>query len=171
MASRTSVTSENITVAPARTSRSAAKPTAGLAVTPEKASLPPHCRPTTRSEAGQVSRRRWVEHLQPLLGHARMMAVDHGAEAVKASSCRRTMSRSARRRRVVAAAGAPAAASRSRGPTTMTSPPKFGLSARFCSVRIGITARRRVDGDAAAVGVGERRPRRRRWGSAAAARP
>src|SRR5438128_2475272 len=56
MASRTSVTSENITVAPARTSRSAANPSAGLAVTPEKASLPPHCIPTTSADAGQVSR-------------------------------------------------------------------------------------------------------------------
>src|SRR6266849_2630788 len=41
MASRTSVTSENITEAPARTSRSAAKPSAGLAVTPENASAAP----------------------------------------------------------------------------------------------------------------------------------
>ena len=57
-ASRTSVFSLNITVAPARTSRSAAKPTAGLAVKPEKASLPPHCTPTTSSLAGMVSRRR-----------------------------------------------------------------------------------------------------------------
>ena len=57
-ASRTSVTSENITVAPARTSRSAANPTAGFAVTPESASDPPHCKPTTRSEAGHVVRRR-----------------------------------------------------------------------------------------------------------------
>ena len=58
MPSRTSVTSENITVAPARTSRSVQKPTAGLAVTPENASLPPHCTPTTSSLAGTVSRRR-----------------------------------------------------------------------------------------------------------------
>ena len=56
--SRTSVTSENMTVAPARTSRSVAKPTAGLAVTPENASLPPHCTPTTRSAAEKVSRPR-----------------------------------------------------------------------------------------------------------------
>ena len=42
MPSRTSVTSENITLAPARTNRSVQKPTAGLAVKPEKASLPPH---------------------------------------------------------------------------------------------------------------------------------
>ncbi len=58
MPSRTSVTSLNITVAPARTSRSVQKPTAGLAVTPLKASLPPHCTPTTSSLAGTVSRRR-----------------------------------------------------------------------------------------------------------------
>src|SRR6516162_2612111 len=56
--SRTSVFSENMTVAPARTSRSLANPRAGLAVTPEKASLPPHCMPTTKAEAGQVSRLR-----------------------------------------------------------------------------------------------------------------
>lgn len=56
IASRTSVTSENINVAPARTNKSAANPTAGLAVTPENASLPPHCPPTTKSETGQVSR-------------------------------------------------------------------------------------------------------------------
>ena len=53
IASRTSVTSENITVAPQRTNRSEAQPTAGLAVTPENASLPPHCVPTTSSEAGR----------------------------------------------------------------------------------------------------------------------
>jgi hypothetical protein len=58
MPSRTSVVSLNITVAPARTSRSVQKPTAGLAVTPLKASLPPHCTPTTSSLAGTVSRRR-----------------------------------------------------------------------------------------------------------------
>jgi hypothetical protein len=58
MPSRTSVTSLNITVAPARTSRSVQKPTAGFAVTPLNASLPPHCTPTTSSLAGQVSRRR-----------------------------------------------------------------------------------------------------------------
>jgi hypothetical protein len=58
MPSRTSVVSLNITLAPARTSRSVQKPTAGLAVTPLKASLPPHCTPTTSSLAGTVSRRR-----------------------------------------------------------------------------------------------------------------
>src|SRR5258708_20714861 len=45
-------------VAPARTSKSVQKPTAGLAVTPLNASLPPHCTPTTRALAGTVSRRR-----------------------------------------------------------------------------------------------------------------
>jgi hypothetical protein len=59
MPSRTSVTSENMTVAPARTSRSVAKPTAGLAVTPENASLPPHCTPTTSSEVRAAARRAW----------------------------------------------------------------------------------------------------------------
>ena len=58
MASRTSVTSEKKTVPPARTIRSAAKPATGLPVSPEKASLPPHCMPTTRSATGQVSRLR-----------------------------------------------------------------------------------------------------------------
>ena len=35
----------------------------------------------------------------------------------------------------------------------MTSPPKFGLSARFCSVRIGTIASGRIDRDAAAVSM------------------
>src|SRR3974377_1104403 len=59
-ASRTSVTSENIAVAPARTSRSEQKPTAGFAVTPEKASEPPHCTPTTRSTGGHPYGRRFL---------------------------------------------------------------------------------------------------------------
>ena len=37
---------QNITLAPARTNRSVQKPTAGLAVTPENASLPPQLRAT-----------------------------------------------------------------------------------------------------------------------------
>jgi hypothetical protein len=80
MPSRTSVVSENITVAPARTSRSVQKPTAGLAVTPEKASLPPHCTPTTSSLAGTVSRRRAFRRFQVRFGlpHDR---VDHRHEA------------------------------------------------------------------------------------------
>ena len=80
MPSRTSVFSENITVAPARTSRSLAKPSAGLAVTPENASLPPHCMPTTRSDAGQVSRRRRVEHCR-WRSAVCMIEVDHRLEA------------------------------------------------------------------------------------------
>ena len=80
MPSRTSVTSENITVAPARTSRSLQKPTAGFAVTPLKASLPPHCTPTTSSLAGTVSRRRVVQALEVLLG-GRHDRVDHRHEA------------------------------------------------------------------------------------------
>ena len=70
MPSRTSVVSLNITLAPARTSRSVQKPTAGLAVTPLKASLPPHCTPTTSSLAGTVSRRRAFRRFQMHFGLA-----------------------------------------------------------------------------------------------------
>ena len=80
MPSRTSVVSLNITVAPARTSRSVQKPTAGLAVTPLKASLPPHCTPTTSALAGTVSRRRALSRTRcsSACAHDR---VDHRHEA------------------------------------------------------------------------------------------
>ena len=42
-------------------------PTAGLAVAPENASLPPHCTPTTSADAGTVSRRREFEPLEVAL--------------------------------------------------------------------------------------------------------
>src|SRR5882757_3886594 len=144
MASRTSVTSENITAAPARTRRSAAKPSAGLAVTPEKASEPPHCRPMTRSEAGQVSRRRALSTASRASAIA-MMASTMAPNPSNASSCIRTTLLSV-----------PSGSSRSGTsfsqprPTTMTSPPKFGFSARFCSVRIGTIASG-IDRNAAAV--------------------
>ena len=80
MPSRTSVTSENITVAPARTSRSLQKPTAGFAVTPLKASLPPHCTPTTSSLAGTGLAAARVEALEVLLGRGHDR-VDHRHEA------------------------------------------------------------------------------------------
>ena len=51
-----SVVSARITVAPAPTKRSAAAPTAGFAVTPERASDPPHWRPTTSSLTGTGAR-------------------------------------------------------------------------------------------------------------------
>ena len=38
-------------------------------MTPENASLPPHCTPTTSADAGQVSRRRWFNILQARVGH------------------------------------------------------------------------------------------------------
>ena len=50
-------------------------------MTPEKASLPPHCRPTTRSDAGQVTRWRRVEPLDALLGHAH----DRGDDVAEAA--------------------------------------------------------------------------------------
>ena len=86
-ASRTSVTSENITVAPARTSRSAANPTAGLQVTPENASLPPHCSPTTSSDAGTVSRRRRFSCSKRFSAARRIAAT---TSANPRSSCMRT---------------------------------------------------------------------------------
>ena len=139
MASRTSVTSENITVAPARTSKSAAKPTAGLAVTPENASLPPHCSPTTRSDGRARSRGAPVQHRQPRLGH-RQDRGDHGAKAVEASSCSRVTMLNG----LTAPSGGNSRAGCSFSQprlTSMSSPPKFGCSARFCSVRIGTAAR------------------------------
>ncbi len=66
------------------------------------------------------------------------------------SSCRRTW---------LIAGTVPAGSSRSGcsfsqpRPTTITSPPKFGLCAMLRRVRIGIGASRRVDGDAAAIDV------------------
>ena len=86
-ASRTSVTSENITVAPARTRRSAANPTAGLQVTPENASLPPHCRPTTSSDAGTVSRCRRFSCSSRFSAARRIAAT---TSANPCSSCMRT---------------------------------------------------------------------------------
>ena len=77
MPSRTLVVSENITVAPARTSKSVQKPTVGLAVAPENASLPPHCTSTTSSLAGTVWRRQALQMSYGLPDDA----VHHGLEA------------------------------------------------------------------------------------------
>ncbi|BAK12442.1 hypothetical protein PAJ_2362 [Pantoea ananatis AJ13355] len=142
MASRTSVTSENITVAPLRTSRSEAKPTAGFAVTPEKASLPPHCMPTTSSEAGQVSRWRWLSRFRCRSATWRISST-MAPKPTSFSSCKRTISSSSSE--MGCTSGVPVnkrsgcSFSQPRL-TTMISPPKFALRARLWTERIGITA-------------------------------
>ena len=152
MPSRTSVTSENITVAPARTSRSVQKPTAGLAVTPENASLPPHCTPTTSSLAGTVSRRRAFRRSRCSCA-VDMIESIIDMKPTWPSSCRQTTSSSASALAPTSAtlrssmiAIVPGGSSRSGCSfsqprlTTITSPPKFGLRLMLRSVRIGITA-------------------------------
>lgn len=91
MPSRTSVVSENITLAPARTSKSVQNPTAGLAVTPLNASLPPHCTPTTSSLAGTVSRRRAFKRVRCTSAWRRMESTML-MKPTCASSCRQTTS-------------------------------------------------------------------------------
>ncbi|MNE53471.1 hypothetical protein D3C80_1482030 [compost metagenome] len=140
MPSRTSVFSENITVAPARTSRSAATPRAGLAVTPEKASLPPHCMPSTSSEAGQVSRRR----VSKTFRRSSIMPMICSTMPAKplAESCRRNSQASSSWPAVSSSPGISCSACSFSQPRLMTSawPPRLGLRARLCRVRIGITA-------------------------------
>ena len=136
MPSRTSVFSLNITVAPARTSRSVQKPTAGLAVAPEKASLPPHCTPTTSSLAGTVSRRRAFRRCRCVSAVARMCStIDMKPTCI--SSCSRTPLDSG----IVPGGSRRSGCSFSQPRlTSITSPPKFGFSAMWRSVRIGISA-------------------------------
>ena len=155
MPSRTSVVSENITVAPARTSKSVAKPTAGLAVTPENASLPPHCTPTTSSLAGTVSRRRESSRSRCSKAVC-MMALIIDMKPTWCSDCKHTTSSAPS---AVAPASATPATLRSSmigivpggksrsgcsfsqpRLTTMTSPPKFGFSVMLRRVRIGMMA-------------------------------
>ena len=152
MPSRTSVVSENMTVAPARTRRSVQKPTAGLAVTPLKASLPPHCTPTTSSLAGTVSRRREFSRSRCTRAVA-MIASTIDTKPTCASSCRQTTSSFASSPVPASAAlrsptmaKVPGGSSRSGCSfsqprlTTITSLPKFGFSVMLRSVRIGMIA-------------------------------
>ena len=144
-ASRTSVFSLNITVAPARTSRSAQKPTAGFAVTPENASLPPHCTPTTSSLAGTVSRRRASRRARCGFALATMWSIID-MKPTCASACRHTVSGPDTASRPSGIGKLPGGSSRSGCSfsqprlTTITSPPKFGFSAMWRSVRMGISA-------------------------------
>ncbi len=151
MPSRTSVTSENITVAPARTSRSVQKPTAGLAVTPENASLPPHCTPTTSSLAGTVSRRRAFS-LSRCSSAVVMIESIIDMKPTCASSCRQTTSsfgssvapsrpRCARRDGELPGGSRRSGCSFSQPRlTTITSLPKFGFRVMLRRVRIGTIA-------------------------------
>ena len=93
MPARTSVVSLNITVAPARTSRSVQKPTAGFAVTPLKASLPLHSTPTTSALAGQVSRRPASRRTRCASTVAMIDSIID-MKPTCASSCRQTTSKS-----------------------------------------------------------------------------
>jgi hypothetical protein len=145
MPSRTSVVSENMTVAPARTSRSV-QTTAGLQVTPEKASLPPHCTPTTRAEAGTVSRRRAFSRSRCTVAEARIESTIE-AKPTWASSCSRTRSsagsspsRSSRIAKVPGGSRRSGCSFSQPRLTTITSPPKFGFFEMLRRVRIGIAA-------------------------------
>ena len=119
-------------------------------VTPENASLPPHCTPTTSSEAGQGSRRR--RSSRPSRSSAiRIRAVIMSPKPRKDSSCRRSTGDDPHEapslpQQHPAHASSSSGASRSASsfsqprPTIIVSPPKFGLRTRFRSVRIGIAA-------------------------------
>ena len=151
MPSRTSVFSLNMTVAPARTSRSAQKPTAGFAVTPENASLPPHWTPTTSSDAGTVSRRRAFRRSRCTFACAMTESIIDMKPTCFAS-CRQTTSSAspwasaAPAPRWSAIGITPGGISRSGCSfsqprlTTITSPPKLGLRLMLRTVRIGMTA-------------------------------
>ena len=152
MPSRTSVTSENITLAPARTSRSVQKPTAGLAVTPENASLPPHCTPTTSSLAGTVSRRRAFRRSR-CSSAGRHDRVDHRHEAdvrfvlqahdVELGSALAPTSATLRSSTIgIVPGGSRRSGCSFSQPrlTTIASPPKFGFRLMLRSVRIGTSA-------------------------------
>ncbi|MNL34430.1 hypothetical protein D3C87_1564030 [compost metagenome] len=146
MPSRTSVFSENITVPPARTSRSVAKPTAGLAVTPENASLPPHCTPTVSSDTGQVSRLRAFSFCR-WRSAVRMISVIMDSKPMFSSSCSTMVSTPSAPMPSPARIGMALGASRRSGCsfsqprlTTMDVPPKFGLRLMLCRVRIGMAA-------------------------------
>ena len=152
MPSRTSVTSENITVAPARTSKSVQKPTAGLAVTPEKASLPPHCTPTTSSLAGTVSRRRAFRRSRCSSACVMIESIID-MKPTCASSCRQTTSSGLSALAPTSAtlrsstSGMLPGGNRRSGCSfsqprliTITSPPKLGLRLMLRRVRIGMMA-------------------------------
>ena len=144
-ASRTSVFSLNMMVAPARTSRSAAKPTAGLAVTPEKASLPPHCTPTTRALAGRVWRRRALSRSRCGRALCTMLS-SMDMNPTWCSSCRQTVSAGSLAEPPLMMGKLPGGNRREGCSfsqprlTTMISPPKLGLRLILRNVRIGIMA-------------------------------
>ena len=117
-------------------------PTAGLAVTPENASLPPHCTPTTSLAAGTVWRRRAFRRSR--IGRARCtMSSTIDMKPTCVASCRQTLLS-------VAPAGrsgsVPGGISRSGCSfsqprlTISSSPPKFGFMLMWRSVRCGISA-------------------------------
>ncbi|MCY1538187.1 hypothetical protein D9M68_737140 [compost metagenome] len=137
MASRTSVTSENITVAPARINRSEAKPSAGLAVMPENASLPPHCMPRISSEAGTVSRRRWSSLRRRTSASAMICSIISPKPVLE--SCRR-YSHGSRKSTELSPSCITCSACNFSQPRLITSasPPRLGLRARLRTVRIGI---------------------------------
>ncbi len=141
MPSRTSVVSENSTVAPARTSRSDITPTAGLAVTPDNASLPPHCTPTTSALAGTVSRRRASSRARCTRARSTMAAII-ASKPTCALSCRHSTSGVSPAASSMLPAGSRRCGCSFSQPrlTTISSPPKLGLRARLRSVRIGISA-------------------------------
>ena len=135
IASRTSVTSENMTLPPARTTdpRQTDRRIGGE---PEKASLPAALHADTRSEAGQVSRRRLIQSRQCSLGHLEK-GVDHGVEAGKSLILER-QNRGASPDSSVAIpaasdAGAPASRSRGRPPA----PPRPDWDCESDSARCG----------------------------------
>lgn len=112
---------------------SAAYPADGLAVTPENASLPPHCIPISSSERGSVSRLRrfkiasfFFRHLHQRVHHCietfYLLEDDRISGHISASSSISTVNFSQPR------------------PTTISCPPKLGCFARFLSARMGTFA-------------------------------
>ena len=144
-ASRTSVFSLNMMVAPARTNKSAAKPTTGLAVTPENASLPPHCTPTTNSLAGTVSRRLAFRRAKCGLAPS-TMCCNMDMKPTCWSSCKQMVSGPSVAVRSSTNGKLPGGNKRCGGNfsqprlITNTSLPKLGLRLMLRRVRMGMTA-------------------------------
>jgi len=132
--SRTSVTSLNITVAPAATSISEAYPAEGLPVTPLNASEPPHCIPMQSLERGNSFLTLWLSFLSFSSAISQIFFI--------------ILSKPLISWRTITFSGLISASSNSFSTvsfshpkdTTITSPPKFGWWTKFFNDLIGITA-------------------------------
>jgi hypothetical protein len=172
MPSRTSVTSENITVAPARTSRSVAKAhrrvggDAGERIA--AAALHAHHQLAGRHGLAAARVQPLQVHTAPGAGWNRSST--HEADmllVLQADHVELAGEPGVSPDRGICPLGSRRSGCSFSQPrlTTITSPPKFGFRLMLRSVRIGIGRVGRVDGHAAAVAVLQRRPRRPRAGT------